>query len=120
MKITSINTENSKNFEIYSNYLTKKGKVEDHQNIVNKEVSIDKSNEAYWQSLFLDKALDLMVNNLQSDDSHPLSKKENAPINTFLEALSELDKVNASAIKKDGLEAHFDIDSKNYLDVIAD
>lgn len=120
MKITSINPENTQKFEIYSNYLTKKGKVENHQTIVNKAINIDKSNESYWQALFLDKALDQMVNNLQNDNSHPLSKKENEPINTYFEALSELQKVNTSTMKNDGLGAHLYIDSKNYLDIIAD
>ncbi|GEM_PF-1242167 len=120
MKITSINAENTQKFEIYSNYLTKKGKVENHQSIVNKAVDTDKSNESYWQALFLDKALDQMVNNLQNDNSHPLSKKENEPINTYLEALGELNKINAEAIKGQGLAAHSFIDSKNYLDIIAD
>ncbi len=120
MKITSINTENSKSFEIYSNFLTKKGNVESTQATANKQVTVDKSNESYWQALFLDKALDQMVNNLQNDDSHPLSKKENEPLNTYLDALGELNKINAEAIKGQGLAAHSFIDSKNYLDIIAD
>jgi hypothetical protein len=64
------------------------------------------STDQKWQKNILLDAIDLLENNIQTDDnSHPLSKLDNAPIESFDEALIELSFVKTPFFKETASQA---------------
>jgi len=86
MKIAEINPQN------YQAYQPKELKKSDIP--VNSPKGIDKldinQNNGNWQKDILLDALSMIENNIQLDNNNPLDKMENQPIETYEEALMEL------------------------------
>jgi hypothetical protein len=67
------------------------------------------SNDENWIEFILDSALESLENNIQYDNSHPLSTYENRPIETPQEALAELEYFKSDQFIKDALGAQANI-----------
>lgn len=76
-------------------------------------INIEKEN---WNKQILLDALEKLENNLQTDDSHPLGRNENKPIETFEEALAELKFLKSSEkFKEFAAAAQANIEAKDVL-----
>ncbi len=70
-----------------------------------------------WQKDILLDAILKLDNNKQVDNSHPLSKADNRPIETFDEAIIELAGVKGNDFAKSGSNAQANISPKQVLDL---
>lgn len=68
-----------------------------------------------WQKDILLSALDMLENNKQLDDSHPLDRAGNAPIESFDEALIEINFLKSSNFKEQAYGAQANINAKDVL-----
>lgn len=86
MKIADINAQN---YQMFQPKELKKSELS-----VNSPKNLDKleinQNNANWQKDILLDALSMIENNIQLDNSNPLDRLENQPIDSFEEALMEL------------------------------
>jgi hypothetical protein len=115
MKITSINKRIFANYENFVNYLPKIDTTKDTNTIVNYKVTDVSTKQPTLSTNLLDEALKVMVNNLQSNNNHPLSKKDNMPIETYFEAVGELKQINLQDLRKVGLEAQANLNANDVL-----
>lgn len=89
------------------------------QNEVSNAEDSSKSKEM-WKKDILLNALDKLEDNIQLDDSHPLGRKENQPIETFDEALIELAFLKESNFKEVAAQAQANLDPKDVLSLFVD
>jgi hypothetical protein len=64
-------------------------KISNIQNVISDKVEISSPNPK-WQNDILIDVINKLENSKQLDDSHPLDRMENSPIETFEEAIFEL------------------------------
>jgi hypothetical protein len=115
MKITSINREIFTKYENFVNNLPKIDTTKESKDIVNYKVTDILPENKIANSTFLDEALKLMVNNLQSNNNHPLSKIDNMPIENYNEALNVLKQVSVKDIKVNGIASQANINLNDVL-----
>jgi len=113
MKITSVNqnyTQNIQNFvetlpHISSQVINNKS---NNDNIKSNELNIN----------ILNNFLDDLVNNIHTDDNHPLTRSENAPLEFYKDALNELKKASNS-ITVDGNLSQSRISVETLIDLLS-
>ncbi len=74
-----------------------------------------KSSMNSWQKDILLDAISMLENNKQLDDSHPLDKSANIPIETFEEALMELSFINTDTFAKEAIGAQANLSGEDIL-----
>ncbi len=88
----------------------------------NKEVKDKVSTEplppfSSWQKDILLDVIGMLENNMQVENSHPLSKAEAKPIDTFEEAILELANVNSEQFAQDASQAQANLDPQSVLEL---
>lgn len=73
-----------------------------------------------WKKKILLDALDVLENNIQPDNNHPLSREDYAPIESYEEALIELSFLKESNFSKDASAAQANIEHESILELFAD
>ncbi len=66
-----------------------------------------------WQKEILMEGIDKLDDIVQMDNSHPLSSPSNAPIETFKEALAELDLLKNSNFEEEASKVQANLDIEN-------
>lgn len=88
------------------------------------KLNTEKSNDANtlkfnkWQEEILISALDKLANSIQLDNSHPLGRLENQPIETKAEALAELEKINVESLRNFGSQAQANVSASSFIKLI--
>lgn len=95
-------------------------KTAENTKISAQETAENTANKIKWQKDILISALDKLENNIQLDNSHPLSEQKNIPIETFDEALIELSFINSSFFKADGSNAQANISATSIIELFSD
>ena len=75
----------------------------------------NKSSMNNWQKDILLDAISMLENNKQLDDSHPLDKSANIPIETFDEALSELSFIHTDTFANEAAAAQANLTGEDVL-----
>ncbi len=108
MNVTEIRNTGVKSIDIapFKPEIAEKKQV----NTIVDKVEINQAS-ASWQKDILLSALDMLENNKQLDNSHPLDKFENSPIESFDEALIELNVLQNRTTKElfSGAQANINI-----------
>lgn len=73
-----------------------------------------------WQKSILLDALDRLENSIQMDNSHPLDYKNNAPIETFDEALIELSFTKSDIFKEQAYGAQANINASDVVSLFTE
>ncbi len=120
MKITSINQEIYTKLEKFANILPKIDIEKESKNIINHNIDSYIEIINHNPTEIINQTLNNLVNNLQSDNNHPLSKPQNAPIENFNEALSILNNINSHQLKSTGLQAQANISATDLLQIFND
>ncbi len=71
--------------------------------------------ELLWRAVILNEGIEKAAKIMHTDNSHPLSAPENAPIETFDEALKELRFVNSEKFKREAAKAQANIKIEDAL-----
>lgn len=111
MKITEINSQNYTSYQplelkktdVSTNSLKNADKLEINKNNVN------------WQKDILLDALSMIENNIQLDNINPLDRMENQPIESYEEALMELNWVKTPFFKAQAMNAQANIEARDVL-----
>ncbi|OGU17710.1 MAG: hypothetical protein A2X61_04395 [Ignavibacteria bacterium GWB2_35_12] len=81
--------------------------------------SIDKNkkegNLTSWQKDILLSAIDKLENSIQMDDIHPLSRRDAAPIETYEEALIELNYVKSPKFAQEAFGAQANLNPEDVM-----
>jgi hypothetical protein len=77
-------------------------------------------NKANWQKNILLDALSTIENNIQLDNSHPLDRIENQPIETFDQALIELNFIHSPFFKAQASGAQANLKPQDILYLFKD
>ncbi len=72
-----------------------------------------------WQKKILLDALDKLENNIQLDDSNPLDKLNNTPIESYEEALIELSFIKSPFFNKHASQAQANINANDVMYLFA-
>jgi hypothetical protein len=72
-----------------------------------------------WQKDILLTAINDLENTLQLDDSHPLDREKNHPIETYEEALVELSMINSPTYQEEAYGAQANIEGEDVLHLFA-
>ncbi len=111
MKITEINQQN------YQAFQPKELKKSDVS--VNSPKNLDKleinQNSVNWQKDILLDALSMIENNIQLDNINPLDRFENQPIESFDEALVELNWVRTPFYKAQAFNAQANLEARDIM-----
>ncbi len=116
MKITDIS---AKNYQPYEPKELKKSDVLKTNNQKSDKLEINQT-PTNWQKEILLDALAMIENNIQLDNSKPLDKVENQPIETYDEALIELNWINTPFFKAQALGAQANLEAKDILYLFLD
>lgn len=73
-----------------------------------------------WQEEILISGVDKLVNNIQMDNNHPLSRLENSPIEDYKTAMDVLSSINIDSIRAFGSEAQANVTASTFLQLIMD
>lgn len=108
-EVTLANIENYEAEQIKPSFIAKHSK--------NKEIKLNKSStpSLAWQKDILMNAIEMLENNIQMDNTHPLSQPMNAPIETFHEALIELSFIKTPKFREEALAAQANVNVENIL-----
>ncbi len=91
----------------------------DEKKIANSKINLDKvdisNNSISWQNDILLSALDMLENNIQLDNNHPLDRLGNQPIDNFDEALLELRFLQTDTFKNQASSAQANINAADVL-----
>jgi hypothetical protein len=82
------------------------------------EFSNSPSASTAWQKNILMDAINSLENNIQMDNTHPLSKSINAPIESFNEALIELSFIKTPKFREEASYAQANIDINNVMTLL--
>lgn len=107
--ISSFDTEAIRTFEQLQG-ISDKDKVEQ---------KVEPSSQSWKKKILLD-ALDVLENNIQPDNNHPLSREDYAPIESYEEALIELNFLKESDYAKEASPAQANINPGSVLELFAD
>ncbi len=80
----------------------------------------DAAAPASWQKDILLNALDRLENNIQTDDSHPLDRAGNMPIESFDEALIELSFIKTPMFRAQASGAQANINPEDVAQLFTD
>ncbi len=82
---------------------------------VQKDESAKKDNTVInpWQKNILLQAIDLLENSMQTDNSHPLSRADYRPIDSFQEAMVEVKFLKNPSFKSEASQAQANINAKD-------
>jgi len=116
MKVTDIN---SKNYTVYEPKELKKSDLKQLNKNNQDKLEINQA-PTNWQKEILLDALTMIENNIQLDNNKPLDKLENQPIETFDEALIELNWLKTPFFKAQALGAQANIEAKDVLYLFVD
>lgn len=95
------------------NFENKTEKTEDYQNA--KSMPKDTLTLTDWQKSVVDIALKYLENKKQVENNHPLSQARFKQIQTFEEALKELDELRKEKFKEEGLKAQANINPESVV-----
>lgn len=117
MNISEIRTSGVANYEPFAPAKIDAKKVADN----NEKVTLanEKTNETWQKNILLD-ALDSIESSLVKDNSHPLDLAANAPIESFDEALIELNFIKTPLFKKYASQAQANIRAEDVVALFAD
>lgn len=73
-----------------------------------------------WQKDILLDALDMLENNMQVDNNHPLGRADYAPIESFEEALIELSFVRTPFFKAQASQAQANLRNEDIISLFVD
>lgn len=73
-----------------------------------------------WQKNILLDAITSLENNIQADNSHPLSRADYQPIDTFSEALSELKFFSSDMFKSQASSAQANLNAEDIVSLFVD
>lgn len=111
MKITEINP---KSYQVFQPKELNKSDV-----TVNSPKNFDKleinQNNVNWQKDILLDALSMIENNIQLDNSNPLDRLENQPIESFEEALMELNWMKTPFYRAQAYNAQANLEARDVL-----
>jgi hypothetical protein len=79
------------------------------------DTNINPTASTAWQKDILMDAISNLENNVQMDNTHPLSKSINAPIESFREALVELSFIKTPKFLDEALAAQANVNPENVL-----
>lgn len=116
MKITDIN---AKTYIPYLPSEVKKGEIKKDSPANQDKLEINASN-ANWQKDILLDALNMIENNIQLDNNNPLDRPENQPIESYEEALIELQFFNTLTFKHQASKAQANLEPKDVLDLFVE
>ncbi len=117
MNISEIRTSGVANYEPYTPTKVDPKKVAEQKQI--DAAKVDKSNEAWQKNILLD-ALDSIESSIGTSDSHPLDAAANAPIESFDEALIELNFIKTPMFAKYASQAQANINPEDVVALFAD
>lgn len=112
MKITEIRPSNLQNIEakVFKPELTEKPQV----SVAKDKIELSQPN-SNWQKDILLSALDMLESKISIDNDYPLDKIENRPIETFEEALIELQFIKTNRFKEEASSAQANISAEDIL-----
>lgn len=116
MKITEIN---SQNYSVYQPPVLKKSDISPNFPKSSDKLEINQNN-VNWQKEILLDALSMIENNIQLDNSNPLDRIENQPIESYEEALMELNWMKTPFYKAQAFNAQANIEAKDVLYLFMD
>lgn len=117
MQVTQISQGVGSQYDIELFKLLENVKTEKPNQLEN----IEKKNPSIsWQKEILLDALDMLENSIQMDNSHPLSRKSSAPIESFEEALIELSFIKSTAFHKDAALAQANIKAEDVISLFVE
>lgn len=105
---------------IYQPREIKKSELEKSDELKKTPDAVESKSANVWKKDILLNALDKLENNMQLDDSHPLGRKGNQPIESYEEALIELDSLKKSDFKAQASNAQANIEAKNILSLFVE
>jgi hypothetical protein len=73
-----------------------------------------------WQQDILINAMDKLINNIQLDNSHPLGKAENQPLENYKEAMDVLSEMNSESLRNFGSKAQANISAETFLQLVVE
>ncbi len=117
MNISEIRNTGVANYEPYAPKKIDANKLSEVQK--NDTASVEKSNEAWQKNILLD-ALDSIESTLVKDGSHPLDTASNAPIESFDEALIELNFIKTPMFEKYASQAQANIKAEDVVALFAE
>lgn len=99
-------------------YFPREIKFETAKQIAEKTAPSQDAKLNAWQKDILINALDKLVNNIQVDNSHPLGRAENAPIETRSEAFAVLETINSDYLSKFGSQFQANISAASFMNLV--
>jgi hypothetical protein len=120
MQVTNINpgTAAAANLAAFKKQEIKKGEQAGEKSAISSSEPIPPFNS--WQKDILLDAISRLENNKQVDNSHPLGKANNGPIETFDEAIIELAGVKSNEFAGSASKAQANIVPQQILDLFMD
>ncbi len=117
MNISEIRTSGVGTYEPYNPVQVDAKKVAEQKQV--DSLKVDKSNEAWQKNILLD-ALDSIESSITKTESHPLDAAANAPIESFDEALIELNFIKTPMFAKYASQAQANINPEDVVALFAD
>lgn len=99
-------------------YLPREIKFDSVKHNTEKNTQVQSQKLSAWQEEILITAMDKLVNNIQVDNSHPLGRLENKPIETNQEALAVLEKINPEYLFSFGSEAQANVSAASFIQLV--
>ncbi|GAB1372456.1 hypothetical protein MASR1M45_25180 [Candidatus Kapaibacterium sp.] len=112
MNITKISTNQAESYfprEIKVDNLKKNMAINDNSEVIKLST---------WQKDVLTNAIDKLLNNIQLDNSHPLGRLENQPIETYREAIAVLEEMSSESLRNFGSQAQANVSAESFLNLV--
>lgn len=116
MKITELGTQN---FSAYQPPMLKKSEISTNFQ-KNSDILEINQNNVNWQKEILLDALNMIENNIHLDNSNPLDRIENQPIESYEEALMELNWLKTPFYKAQAYNAQANIEAADVMYLFMD
>lgn len=116
MKITEIS---SKKYDTFEPIELKKSDIQKNNISIADKLDISQ-NKSNWQKEILLDALTMIENNIQLDNNSPLDRIENQPIETYEEALIELNWMKTPFFKAQAHKAQANIDPNDVVSLFTE
>jgi len=109
MNISKISTNQAES------YIPRELKVESTRQNTAKSDTDNKQKLNNWQEQILLNAIDKLANNIQVDNSHPLGRPENSPLESYDEAMQLLSEINSESLRNFGSKAQANVSPESFM-----
>ncbi|MFA7627158.1 MAG: hypothetical protein WCZ17_08940 [Candidatus Kapaibacterium sp.] len=99
-------------------YVPREIKIDSLNHKSNATGTIETQKLTQWQVEILMQAITKLENNIHPDNSHPLSRKENQPIESKSELLRVMKELNFDALAQNGADAQANVSAEAFISLV--